>query len=270
MSVNAQVVINEVLNNPAGTEAGAEWVELYNLGAEIAPLNGCILYLDDSTTTQKVAFGEEDFIDKFKVISWDSAWLNNSGDQVRFECGPSIDTISYGEQGGALVPAPDDGVSFGRSPDGTGNFLILASVTLGEPNSSPPTPTSAPTYTPTPTPKPTKTPTPTPSPKPTSTNTPTPKPTVASAKVEDDTFEELTTNEGESKQEVFGVQETESKDSSIPESQTQNLTTKKFPWLAGVFIVSGLGLVGFVFYPFIRKVREKYNLESEESEEKLG
>ena len=69
-TVGAQVVINEVLNNPAGSESGAEWVELYNKSSSPVSLSGCVLFLDVSAD-QKVQFGENDFVDKYKVISWD-------------------------------------------------------------------------------------------------------------------------------------------------------------------------------------------------------
>lgn len=179
-AANAQVVINEVFPDPEGEEDGAEWVELYNSTAGPYSLNGCTIYLDDTSASQKIIFDIEDFIDVFKVISWDGTWLNNSGDQVILDCVSFKDQVNYGNVSNSVVDNPTPGYSIGRSPDGTGSFYKLSSVTLGLPNSAPPTPTPLPppTATVTPTPRPTSTLFPTSVPTPTPTKirpSPTPK-----------------------------------------------------------------------------------------------
>lgn len=254
----AQVVINEVLNNPSGTESGAEWVELYNLGIEVASLNGCILYLDDSTTTQKVIFGEEDFVDKFRVISWDSSWLNNSGDLVKLECGAQTDSVSYGNQAGSVVLAPDDGVSFGRSPDGIGNFLVLSTVTLGDPNSNPPTPTIEPSDTPVPT----STPKPTPTTKPTSTPKPTPTIKITSEPTSTSELEGLSVlsnnnneNDGSEDNTPLGGSEVKVLAQFDDAKSTIN-SEKKFPFPALIFIFGGIVFMGAAIYRFVRISRK--------------
>ena len=173
--LKAKVIINEVLSDPVGNDDGAEWVELYNTNSEVSPLLGCTLYLDDDYDPQKVVFDNEDFVDKFEVITWDSSWLNNSGDQVRLECNGENDAVTYGSGGSVL--APEEGKTVGRFPDGTGVFYILTNATLGEQNFPPPsptptnTPTNNPTNTPVPTNAPTHTPVPTSTAKPTLTLT---------------------------------------------------------------------------------------------------
>src|SRR4030042_6399387 len=126
---SAQVVINEVLLKPEGSDDGAEWVELYNLNSGVQSLASCVLYLDDSYAPQKVVFESEDFIEKIEVISWDASWLNNSGDQIKLECPSFSDTVTYGSITGATIAAPDEGESFGRSPDGSGRYSLLVSLT---------------------------------------------------------------------------------------------------------------------------------------------
>lgn len=255
--VSAQVVINEVFPNPLGTEAGAEWVELYNTTSEVeVSLSGCTLRLDDNYDPQKVVFGTEDFIGKFKVITWEGSWLNNLGDQIKLDCGTFSDVVSYGNVAGAVVSAPEEGFSFGRSPDGTGNFYLLSSVTLGEVNSPPPTPTPEPTDEPEPTEKPTNTPVPTSTPKPTSTPTPkptsTPKPRATSIPTAEPTegivLTSLNSGGSDKAGEVLAVQE---------EKQS------KFPFIPAAFILSGVIFLGLAGYIFLRQRKKEYNLNSE-------
>ncbi len=44
--LSAQVVVNEVLANPAGTDAGSEWIEVANLGPTSVPLFGWVVCLN--------------------------------------------------------------------------------------------------------------------------------------------------------------------------------------------------------------------------------
>lgn len=253
----AQVVINEVLPNPSGSDNGAEWVELFNTTSQVVSLKDCILHLHSTDDIQKINFGDEAFIDKYEVISWDSSWLNNSGDQARLVCPEFNDFLAYGNASGASVEAPDEGVSIGRNPNGTGSIYILASVTMGEPNSSPPTPTPMPTSTPTPTPKPTATTKPTSTP----TNTPTPKPTVKSSTPEKATGSQK--DDQSLQAQTLGIQENE--ESTPTPTPALEIGKKKFPLMAGFMIFVGAGFIGAAGYPFIRKRLKGYNLKSEES-----
>lgn len=238
-SVNAQVVINEVLPNPKGEDSGAEWVELYNIGASPVSLMGCILYLHESDNNQKIGFKDDDFIERYKVVSWDDMWLNNSGDKVRLICSSYSDEVAYGDLDEAVVGSPKEEITVGRNPDGTGSFYLLSSITLGEANSLPPSSTPVPTDTPTLTPKPSPSPVPTSTPAPTLTPTKIPTPSPA---------------EEESLQ-VLGVGEKKNDDEA---SESANEKSKKsFPVFAGIFILAGLGLISF---PVINYIKQKKNI----------
>jgi hypothetical protein len=282
--ISAAIVINEVLNNPAGTEAGAEWIELYNTETSPATLNDCTLFLDSNISTiQKIIFGNADFVDKFKVISWDSSWLNNSGDTIKLDCGLFSDSVAYGNESGAVVNAPEDGVSFGRNPDGSGSYTILSSITLGEPNSPSPTsipiptntnsptpkdtPTTKPTLTPKPstTPKPTSTPTIIPTSKPTNTVIPTQKyisPTITKAiDLDTNSLEDVGTDSGGV---VQGVNVTGYQSGKInSENVNYDITrTKKnkFPLMALTFVLGGILILISALYPIIIKYINKIKI----------
>lgn len=245
--ISAQVVINEVFPNPEGDEAGAEWVELYNLSNEPISLEGCILYLHESDNNQKVKFSDDDYIEKFKVVSWDESWLNNSGDETRLICSTFNDSVAYGSANGALVGSPKEGFTIGRGPDGSGNFYVLNSVTLGSINSQPPTSTPMPTISPTPIPtrEPTATVTFTPTPTRIPTKTPTSAPTLSDSP------------EGE--EQVLGLKEDEveiEKDEEGISDSKENKTP--IPLAARVFILAGLGLIGFPVTNYFR-LKKRYN-----------
>lgn len=276
--VSAQIVINEFLADPENGDNGAEWVELYNLKNEAVSLAGCTLYLHESGQTQKVTFVSDDFIEKFKVVSWDGRWLNNAGDKIRFEC-PSInDSLIYGDLDAAVVTKPVVGRSIGRSPDGTGAFTQLAEVTLGMANSSPPTST------------PTKTPTSTSSPKPTPslTKTPTIK-IVPLAKIESPTAthsptkakimntgtpEEIGSSDAPSPPTIYDLttRDTNSIKGEIEHDKVESevLGTKianKNLALPIAFIATGIFTLLSAIYLFLRKGNKSYNLGDEENDE---
>ena len=137
---HAQVVINEVLPNPVGDDSGAELIELYSKTDSPLSLDGCILYFHETDNYQKVVFNAGDFIDKYKVISSGGEWIRNTGDQIRLICTSFNDSVSFGDMTDSVVAAPNEGLTFGRSPDGTGGFYLLSSETMtngGSSNSSP-------------------------------------------------------------------------------------------------------------------------------------
>ena len=249
-NIFAQVVINEGFPNPVGPESGGEWVELFNTSSEVQSLNDCTLHLHSTDNNQRVVFGDEAFIDDYEVISWDDSWLNNGGDLVRLICPNFSDSISYGDVNGSTVEAPAEGVSIGRNPNGTGGFYVLASVTMGGPNSAPPTSTPTPTNTPTPTPTPTKSPTPTKVPTP--TKTPTPKPTVKPSPTQKPTVIVSPTNnqtEDITQNLVLGERNQLTPTPSEIESTKES---GKVPLTAGLFILGGLSFLGAAAYPMIK------------------
>lgn len=252
-NVYAKIVINEVLNNPSGEENGAEWVELFNTGNSPVTLFGCTLFLDDTAAYQKITFGENDFIDKFEVINaWDDSWLSNSGDTVKIECGSDSDVVAYGDEQGSVVDNPADGISFGRSPDGVGSFSILASITLGEANSVPPTPTPNPTNTLTPTQSPTSSPTATLTPKPTSTPLPTatPKPSNTPTSVIGQFSDGPTQTEIDSTGVVAG-------ESDEVTAEFSDKINKEFPTAAVIMMIAGVILLGISLVPIVRNFKKK-------------
>ncbi len=248
--VNAQVVINEVFPNPIGTESGAEWVELFNISDNVVSLKNCNLFLHATLNNQKVEFGEEAFIDKYEVISWDDSWLNNSGDQVLLSCPDFNDKITYGDVAESSVAEPKEGISIGRSPNGSGDFYILATVTMGEVNSLPPTPTLEPTHTSTPTPRPTSTPSPSPTPKPSATKTPSPtlKPQINPT---------IDITKTQNSNDTLGIQETNQEASPSPYPVKESSADIPFPAIG--LIVVGVGLVIASFYPYLKKLKKAYN-----------
>jgi len=238
----AKVVINEVYFNPVGNDRGAEWVELYNTDNTPTPLRGCVLYLDSSVSYQKIEFSDEDFIDKFKVLSWSSSWLNNDGDTVKLVCGEDYDLISYGSDGRDFGKL-DEGVSIGRSTDGTGEFSLLSSPTVGEPNSQPmPSPTQSlpntptPTLTNTPTPrKPTVTAeaTPLPTPSPTRVSSASSPTTTPTTRLVDGTA--LSSSEGQIQGWEFKSEDANNNDKSISQKSGNRFQISAGPLLLVVF-----------------------------------
>lgn len=265
-TIFAQIVINEVLNNPAGDEAGAEWVELFNKEDTQASLAGCVLALDDSAQSQKVTFDAEDFVDKYKVVSWDSAWLRNSGDLVSLTCPGLIDSVSYGDQEGSTVESPNEGYSFGRNPNGTGIFVVLSSVTLQSANSEThvATPTVSPTLALSHTPKPSLTPKPTNTSK--STVTISPVPTVRiqisnTPKVTNGEISQPSTNLVE----LVSTRQPNESEEVLPQTKPEVLgsSEKRLPIFAIAVTALGLLIASVSLYPIIRTLQKRYNLKDE-------
>lgn len=161
-NIFAQVVINEFLPNPIDGEN--EWVELYNLGSETASLSGWLLTDTANHDKPLDSLGTINLGDFVVYEYTGDGWLNNSGGETLYlknNSGTVADSYFYSND-------PGVGKSFGRSPDGTSNWIVFANPSKGANN---PVPTPTPSITPTPEPNPTSTPTPKP---PTPTQTPKP------------------------------------------------------------------------------------------------
>lgn len=270
-AAHAQVVINEV--SPA---SDPEWVELYNTQNTQASLEGCTLYLHPEPNNQKIEFSSSDTFqveEDFRIIKkgnepWTSNWLNNDGDELTLVCAGYTDAVAYGDQEGSVVEAPQGNQTFGRSPDGSGTFAILASNSEGGSNSGPlPTPT----LTPTPSPKPSTTPTPTPTSTP--TVTPRPTPTIVQTKSTPPTL--ATTPP------VLGIQESESQSPSslegneiqIPEEKEsqeegkeQTKTSNRRAAYTAPFLISvaGVVLLGASSFPLIKNRLKHWKTKKQE------
>lgn len=152
-------LINEAIVHPSS--GNEEWVEIYNPAQEDLSnywIDDDINFNDDAGSSNKkqlVGVGAAVYI----VFTLSSAIFNNSGDHIVLfnQVGEVIDQYEYDSD-------PGVDISLGRSPNGEGQFNILAAATKGGENSAPlPAPTLTPTPSPSPLPtvKPTKEPTPT-------------------------------------------------------------------------------------------------------------
>lgn len=144
----AEIRINEVLPSPGAdwTEDGTpsstqdEWVELTNTGPASLDLAGH--FLTDATGTPRLGLsgslapGEHLFLTGEMALDWESGngfpaqglSLNNSGDTIalRRVDGPDtvdVDVYEYGSTGAD--------VSWGRMPDGTGDFEAADALAAG-------------------------------------------------------------------------------------------------------------------------------------------
>lgn len=136
----AQVVLNEFLPNPVTGQN--EWVELYNLGASPVDLSNWIL-TDTANNDKTLSHLGSLPANGFALYEYPSGdgWLNNDGDTLYLkENSNLIDSYSYNAN-------PGEGITFGRSPNGTGEWFILESATPNSSNSQP-VPTLAPTSSP--------------------------------------------------------------------------------------------------------------------------
>ncbi len=107
-----QIVINEFLADPV---VGAnEWVELYNYSSSSIDLTGWTLIDKADSSKSLTDLGSID-PRKFAVYEYsDDGWLNNDDQEklkLRNSAGKEVDEISYSK-------APNEGVAFGRCPDG--------------------------------------------------------------------------------------------------------------------------------------------------------
>ncbi|MFT4979377.1 MAG: hypothetical protein ACI8S6_005287 [Myxococcota bacterium] len=151
---DAVVVINEVMANPAGGDSGAEWIELYNTGTEIADLSGWGL-LGGTTASGSLgaAFPDKTFLAPGEylivggelaaealgelpdvILSFSLGNASSNADGIMLaDCDDVIyDTVIYGpelnkndgwlEDTGktptSFAPVPGDGEAIARLPNG--------------------------------------------------------------------------------------------------------------------------------------------------------
>lgn len=168
---SADVVVNEILPNPTGSDGGQEFVELYNDGAAPVALDGWAIQTATSSYSTKFTFpsgttlaagaylvvGEADVAGAdLRATSLGMGNAGGSGDAVRLIHADEsvVDTVVYGPDnsdafladGGAVaVPAaaPPEGRSLGRRPDGSDtedssvDFRVLDVPTPGASNVPP-------------------------------------------------------------------------------------------------------------------------------------
>jgi len=248
----AQIVINE-FSSAAGTSSDPDWpdwVEIYHNNIDVT-----LYQLIDGTGNIK-NFLDADCAGNFCTVDWSNR-LNNPGDTIKLVLislpDLPVDMLTYGESGD--ICAPSEGQTIGRYPDETGNFVKFVSHTKGLANTSSQNPCS----TPTPTPEPTSIPNPTSTP--TSTESPTPEPTDLAVATKRPTITPrpvVNNNEGDDGDYVLGLRDGLSSPSPDPEEEVK----KKFPFMAGLFLLGGTGLIGVAGYTFIKNGKKEYNKDS--------
>jgi competence protein ComEC len=133
---NNEILINEVELNPAGTDSGAEKVELYNPSGSAIDVNGWTIS-STAGRTATVIINEETIIPPkgFLIVGRDSQqWLDNSneGIELRNDSGILIDYV------GPFSDEANDDATWQRSPDEGGgeqqHNWVFSSNTLGGAN----------------------------------------------------------------------------------------------------------------------------------------
>lgn len=130
----AQVVINEILPNPVGTDTGTERIEIYNAGSTPVDMTGWAI--DDAATIDAAAVRcriPEDFVagcstnpiiqpGEFRVLQMQAgaAVLNNTGDVIylvsnRIVPASVVHVVTY-------PTVPSEGVVWAALPNGSTNF----------------------------------------------------------------------------------------------------------------------------------------------------
>ncbi|MCA9489330.1 MAG: lamin tail domain-containing protein [Myxococcales bacterium] len=169
-SASAGVVINEFLANPASSDTGKEWVEVFNGTGRSVDLSGWTIAAGTSSLSDSSPFppgtvlasgafllvGQDQVPDAQVVVTGMSLGNASNADalQLRDCLGGVADTIVYGEpntdgwvgDGGddTSGPVPKDDVSLGRSPDGhdtdtnADDIVALPYTTPGRANDAPP------------------------------------------------------------------------------------------------------------------------------------
>lgn len=135
---NAFVAVNEVV--AAAADKGPDWVELYAYGTGIVDLSGWVL--KDNNDLHTFTFPEGTVIESggFLIIEGEGG------------TGPLTLTYGFGKADSVRLYDPDgnlvdstsweagqapSGSSWGRYPDGTGEFMTLTTPTRGAPNIAP-------------------------------------------------------------------------------------------------------------------------------------
>lgn len=121
------IVINEFMANPSGSDSGNEWVELYNKEDDAVNISGWKIY-DLVGLRATITSGTIIHAKGYYLISGISN-LNNSGAEkieLQDQAAQIIDLINYN---GAT-----SGESEGRFPDGSSSFHKFSNPTPGAPN----------------------------------------------------------------------------------------------------------------------------------------
>ena len=115
-AANNEMLINEVELNPAGSDSGAEKVELYNPSGSAIDVNGWTISSTVGRTTT-IIINEKTIIPPkgFLIVGRDSQqWLDNTGEgiELRNDSGILLDYV------GPFSDGDNDDATWQRSPDG--------------------------------------------------------------------------------------------------------------------------------------------------------
>ncbi len=245
--VSAEVVINEFQPKP-----NPEWVEFFNTSGSDVNLGNYFFdddadFNSDTGTSSKISL--QGILSSGNLCYWEmSSFLNDGGDSPTLFAnnGDVLDTYSYASSSASLT--------YSRVPDGGGWQVNTSPTKTTTSCISLPTPTVVPTPTPVPsvTSASTQAPTPTPIPTPTPTKKPTPKPTPTpeSGVLGDESVS-------------TGLDFSASQSTPAPTPTVVAESGRKFPIPAIIFILSGVSLLGFSIYSFVRGVKKGYTIKSE-------
>jgi hypothetical protein len=135
-TTNGELVINELMASNATTAADQDeeyddWIELYNSGSESIDLEGYYLS-DDETDLTQWAFPSGTTIDaNGYLIVWADKDEDQEGLHATFKLSASGESIYLTNSTGAIVDSVSftdqtDDISFGRLPNGTGDFEVMS------------------------------------------------------------------------------------------------------------------------------------------------
>ncbi|MBN1915436.1 lamin tail domain-containing protein, partial [Candidatus Dojkabacteria bacterium] len=119
------IALNEILPNPAGSDSGNEWIELYNCTDEDFSLDGW--YLEDKSEN-KHDLSEEIIISKGFLLIYPNFSINQSDEGIYLYNSDSILIDEY------TYSSSKEDVSFSRMKDGVGEWTDILQPTPGEPN----------------------------------------------------------------------------------------------------------------------------------------
>lgn len=128
--VPSQLWINELLANPAGTDTGHEWVELYNPTDTALAADGLKIQRLSGTVVATIPTGQVIAAHGYLAVTAMSGTLVNGGDTLLLMAGTTeLDRVTYDAQG-------EEGWSWSRQDAETGVWTEV--TTLGLPNYQPP------------------------------------------------------------------------------------------------------------------------------------
>ncbi|KAA0001553.1 MAG: PEGA domain-containing protein [Thermoplasmata archaeon] len=122
----APVILTEIMYDPAGDDAGNEWIELYNMGDETVNLSGWRIEDDDGNIFAMLS----GVIAPYEYRVFYGSNLNNDGDTIIVYNASDIEVIN-------ITYSPDAATNYSLELDETDQWVesIIEGGTPGQPNS---------------------------------------------------------------------------------------------------------------------------------------